>query len=184
MDRGTWRATVCVIAKSRMRLSTQHTHNGPGHVQTTHCFPLKFHPRLQCRYCPAFPPGSLTALFRGVSSALGTNSPASTRPCRWDTRARNRDSGRVTCTRLPKIPWGRPHCPSWSESVRLISPCQVRPFLRGSGYVCGVGRAVVTGPRTGHQAGSGREARAASDSPWFPQPSFRCAIWAALPRVM
>ena len=149
MDRGAWRATVCAIAKSRTRLSTQHTYNVPGCVQTTHCFPLKFHPRLQCRYHPAFPPGSLTALFRGVSSSLGTNSPASTCPCTWDPRARNRDSGCVMCTQLPKIPWGRPHCPSRSESVRLISPCQ-SPSLPPGLWVC-----VWGGEGRGHRTQNG-----------------------------
>ena len=41
---------------------------------------------------------------------------------------------------------------------------------------------MVTGPGTGHQAGSGGEAREAPDGPGLLQPSFRRASWAALPR--
>ena len=86
---------------------TQYSRAWPDHTLLS----CKLLPPAQGCYCPAFPPGSLTALFRGVSSPLGTNSLASTRPRTWDTRPQNRDLGRVTRTRLPKAPWGRPTVP-------------------------------------------------------------------------
>ena len=83
---------------------TQYSRAWPDHTLLS----CKILPPTQGSYCLAFPPGSLTAVFRGVSSPLGTNSLASMRPHTWDTRAQNRDSERVIRTRLPKAPWGRP----------------------------------------------------------------------------
>lgn len=81
-------------------------------------------------------------------------------------------------TLLPKIPWGRPHGPSWSESRSSWAAPSLRALR--------VGRMPGCSHRTRHGSpglqweGVGEM----SDIPCLPQPSFRCALGAALPRVM